>query len=328
MKLDGPSAALLPRLAGRRVVVLGDVVVDEYVFGQTERISREAPVPIVRLEETRRVLGGAGNAAANVASLGGRVVAIGVRGRDEAGAALPGLLRRAGIFDRLVADGPVTETKTRILAGGVNTTRQQLLRVDRSRAAPLSDAVLDRLLTSLRREALRADAVLVSDYGAGVLTAPLIAELRAIAKAGTCVCVDSRYQLAAYAGVTVAKPNEPELGAATGLPVGPLEATLRAARALQRRLGAGAVLVTRGNSGMALLEKGRAPQLWPVHGPAEAVDVTGAGDTVIATLTLALAAGASLAEAASLANVAGGLVVQKPGTATISPAELRAELPR
>ncbi len=321
--------ALLPRLAGRTVAVVGDVVVDEYVHGQTDRISREAPVLIVRHEATTRTLGGAGNAAANVASLGGRAVALGVVGDDEAGRAIGELCDRAGVEPRLVRlRGEPTETKTRILAGGINTTRQQMLRLDRSRNGPLLAEAEAKLVAGLRRLAKAADAVLVSDYGSGVLGPAVIAELVALARGGCTVCVDSRYNLRAFRGVRVAKPNEPELAAATGLPVGSAAHAVRAGKALRRALGCDAVLVTRGRSGMALVEKGRSPALIPVHGEQEAVDVTGAGDTVIAGLALALAAGAGLEEAARLANVAGGIVVRKPGTATVSLGELDQELSR
>jgi rfaE bifunctional protein kinase chain/domain len=321
-------AAVVRRFAGRpRVAVVGDVVVDEYIYGQTDRISREAPVLIVRQEATDRKLGGAANAAANLASLGARVTLVGAVGDDETGRALKGLCTEAGIEPRLSrVKGEPTESKIRILAGGINTTRQQMLRLDRSRVAPLPADAVAALVEEVRRAAREADAIVVSDYGSGALCPEVIEAVLEVSRAGAKVCVDSRYNLAAFRGVLLAKPNEPELSAATGLPVGPVEQTLKAGKALQRTLGCGAVLVTRGRSGMALLEKGRSPDLIPVHGVAEAVDVTGAGDTVIATLSLALASGASLGEAARVANVAGGLVVLKPGTATLTRDELLAEL--
>jgi len=319
--------AIVRRFPHRRVAVIGDVVVDEYIYGQTDRISREAPVLIVRHESTERKLGGAANAAANVASLGGATIALGAIGDDESGRGLQALCAEAGIDGRFaVVRGACTETKTRILAGGINTTRQQMLRVDRSLGASLPEAAVADLIERLRAAAAESDVVVVSDYGGGVLCPAVIDEVLRLAAGGARICVDSRYNLPAFRGVYLAKPNEPELAAATGLPVGEAASSVRAAQALQRMLGCHAVLATRGRSGMALIEAGRDPELIPVHGQEEAVDVTGAGDTVIATLAMALAAGASLGEAARIANVAGALVVRKPGTATISPDEILAEL--
>ncbi|HEY0841059.1 MAG TPA: bifunctional ADP-heptose synthase [Vulgatibacter sp.] len=319
--------AIVEGFAGRRIAVVGDVVVDEYLYGHTDRISREAPVLIVRHESTSRFLGGAANAAANVASLGGRCLALGVIGDDEAGRALEGLCDEAGIDARFtVVPGSHTETKTRILAGGINTTRQQMLRVDRSRGASLPDAASADLVARLRTAAAEADVVIVSDYGSGVLGPEAIEEVRRLAADGVKICVDSRYNLPAFRGVLVAKPNEPELGAATGLSVGTAEASVEAGLALQRALDCHAVLATRGRSGMTLIEKGLAPEHIPVHGNDEAVDVTGAGDTVVATLALAIAAGASLSQAARIANVAGALVVRRMGTVALGPTELLGEL--
>lgn len=317
---------IVSRMTEARVAVLGDLVVDEYVYGQTERISREAPVLIVRQESTERKLGGAANAAANLAHLGARTFALGAIGDDEAGRGLLALLDEARIEPRLtIAPGP-TETKTRILAGGINTTRQQMLRLDRSREGVLPERAQEELVERLRETAREAELLLVSDYGGGVLAPRVIAEVKRLAAEGLRVLVDSRYDLGAYAGLYLVKPNEPELAEATGLPVGTHESTLRAALALRERLGCHAVLVTRGRSGMILVREGEEPLPIPVHGQEEAVDVTGAGDTVIATLAAALGAGADLPAAAFLANVAGGIVVRKPGTATVRPSELLEEL--
>lgn len=320
-------AAIARRFGDRKVAVVGDIVVDEYLYGQTDRISREAPVLIVRHESTERKLGGAGNAAANLASLGGKVLALGIIGDDEWGRSLESLCEEAGIESRLtVIEGGVTETKTRILAGGINTTRQQMLRLDRGRVGQLEPAAVDELVLAVRKAAAEADVTIVSDYGGGVMAPAVVEEIRRLAKEGARICVDSRYDLTSYTGVLVAKPNEPELATATQMPVGGPEDTIAAARELQRILGCGAVLATRGRSGMALIEGSAAPDLIPAHGKWEAVDVTGAGDTVIATFALSIAAGASLGQAARIANAAGALVVRKPGTATVSIDELLEEL--
>lgn len=316
--------AAFPRV---RVVVLGDLVADHYLYGQTERISREAPVLIVRHERDEVKLGGAANAAANARALGGRVCAVGVLGDDVMGQALRQRFDERGIrVEAVTARGVSTETKMRILAGGLSTSRQQMLRVDRGVVGPLPAETRKALARRLARAAEKADVVVVSDYGAGVVCDETRAVIRALARRGVRVCVDSRFALSAFSGVTVCKPNEPELGAMTGLPVSTDREVDAAAKRALDTLGCEALLVTRGRKGMVVYERGQRPVRLPVHGPEEAVDVTGAGDTVIATTALALGAGASFVEAARLANVAGGLVVQKPGTATISRAELAREL--
>jgi rfaE bifunctional protein kinase chain/domain len=310
-----------------RLVVIGDLVADHYVFGRTERVSREAPVLIVRHEREEVKLGGAANVAANARALGGKVTAVGVLGRDEMGGKLKKLFVAEKIWLMATAEADIaTETKTRILAGGMGTTRQQMLRIDRGAQGPLPERTRKLLAQALTVALKEADVAVVSDYGAGVLCPETLAVLRAWAKKGGVVCADSRYDLPSLAGATVCKPNEPELAALTGLPVDSDAAlTVAAARALEM-LDCKALLVTRGMRGMAVYERRKKPVLIPVHGVAEAVDVTGAGDTVIASFALALGGGASFVDAARIANVAGAVVVQKPGTATVTSDELRTEL--
>ncbi|MGA9522127.1 MAG: PfkB family carbohydrate kinase, partial [Myxococcaceae bacterium] len=221
--------------------------------------------------------------------------------------------------------GVETETKTRIYAGGINTTRQQMLRVDRGARAALPSRVRKGLARAVRDAAKDVDAVLVSDYGAGVVSEEVRDVLRGLAGEGLPICVDSRYQLREFAGFSLCKPNEPELQQLTGRTIRDEDELIRAGREAQRALGCRTLVVTRGRSGMAVFDGDRV-ELVPVHGAAEAVDVTGAGDTVIAALTLALAAGANVVEAARMANVAGALVVQKQGTATVAQDELVREL--
>jgi rfaE bifunctional protein kinase chain/domain len=243
------------------------------------------------------------------------------------GRALRRLFDAAGIrLSAASARGLETETKTRILAGGMNTTRQQMLRLDRGQRGPLPVRVRRTIARLIGEAARDADAVVVSDYGAGVVGEEVREVLRKLAGDGLPVCVDSRYALASFSGVTVCKPNEPELEVLTGRPLRTEADLLEAGQAAVKRLGCRALLVTRGRHGMALFEADGGVDLIPVYGAKEAVDVTGAGDTVIATLSLALAAGATLGEAARLANVAGALVVQKQGTATVSREELLSEL--
>ena len=320
-------APLLQKFSRSRVVVVGDFVADEYVYGETERISREAPVLIVRFERSELAPGGAGNAAQNLASLGVEVRAVGLVGHDALGSRLLGVLRAGSVDVRGIQRlrGRATEAKTRILAGGRSTRRQQMLRVDRT-PEPVPPAVERRLIADLRRAARGATAVLASDYGSGVLSPRVVEALRGLRRSGIPVCVDSRYALNAFSGLTMLKPNEPELEAATGIRASTPEGLSRAARSLLRRLGCETLLVTRGRNGMSLFVRGRRPVHLDAHGDKEAVDVTGAGDTVAATYSAALASGAEPVEAMQLANVAASIVVQKAGTATVSREEILGEL--
>lgn len=318
-------SSLLKRFPKVRVLVVGDLLADHYVYGQTERISREAPVLIVRYEREELKLGGGANAAANARALGAKVTAVGVLGRDELGGQMRALFKGSGIALCAVTSA-VTETRARVLAGGLSTSRQQMLRIDRGAVGPLAPKVRSSLAQKVYSAGSSADVVMVSDYGAGVLCEETRAALRSVAASGVPVCVDSRFSLADFAGLTLCKPNEPELAAFTQLPVRTDEEVLAAGHAAQRQLGCQLLLVTRGRRGMTLFEAGQKPLQLAVHGSQEAVDVTGAGDTVSAAFALSLGAGATPAQAARLANIAGALVVQKQGTATISRFELESEL--
>lgn len=311
----------------RRVLVVGDLVADHYIYGQTDRVSREAPVLIVRYESAEVKLGGGANAAANARSLGGQVTAVGVLGRDEMGRALRQLFKSAGIRLRAAtAAGVQTETKTRILAGGASTTRQQMLRLDRGNVGPLPIRARVELGRLIAEAARSVDAVVVSDYGAGAVPEEARALFRQLSADGLPVCVDSRYGLRSFTGVTVCKPNEPELQALVGRPVSTEKELLEAGREAVKLLACQALVVTRGRNGMAVFDARGGVELIPVHGAEEAVDVTGAGDTVVAAFALGMAAGAGPVDAARIANVAGAIAVQKPGTATVSRAELVQEL--
>lgn len=309
------------------MLLVGDLLADHYLYGQTERVSREAPVLIVRHEREEVKLGGGANAAANASALGAKVSAIGVIGRDDLGRQLSALFKSSGITLRAVTSS-VTESRTRVLAGGLSTTRQQMLRIDRGVTGPLPPKLRASLAVQVLQEGLAADVVMVSDYGAGVLCDETRSALREVASRGVPVCVDSRFGLTDFAGLTVCKPNEPELAAFTGMPIRDDAELLAAGKVAQQRLACQVLLVTRGRRGMTLFEKGKKPLHIPVYGSEEAVDVTGAGDTVSATFALALGAGGTPAEAARLANIAGALVVQKQGTATVTRLELERELNR
>ena len=323
--MSGRLRACIDAFANRQVVVVGDLIVDEYLFGRPARISREAPVLILRFTEREASLGGAANAVNNVHALGATVVPIGVVGRDAAGDELLALLGAAAI----PTDGIVVEerrrtpVKTRIMAGGYQATRQQVVRVDREPTGEPQPMTEDALVERITALAPRADAVIISDYGYGTVTARVLEALRTVARrTGAIVTADSRYDLPRFTGLTAATPNEAELEALAGMPADDERNVEKAGRQLLERLDARLLLVTRGSRGMALLEREGGSTFIPIHGTDEIADVTGAGDTVISTFTVGLAAGASPVEAATLANVAGGIVVMKRGTATVSAAEL------
>jgi rfaE bifunctional protein kinase chain/domain len=319
----------LARLAGRRVVVVGDLIADEYLFGKPARISREAPVLILRFTDREMRLGGAANAAHNVHALGATVLPVGLLGRDGAGDEVDALFRQAGMTTEGIAreaDRP-TPVKTRIMAGGYQATRQQVVRLDREPEGSLADAAEARLIDRLRAAATGAQAFLVSDYGYGTVTPRVYEIVLELARARRVpVTVDSRYELPRFRGATAATPNEPEVEALTGQELADEGAVEKAGRMVLERLDARLLLLTRGSRGMALFEREGPVTFMPIHGSDEIADVTGAGDTVISTFTVALAAGAAPGEAAWLANVAGGVVVMKRGTATVTGSELAAAL--
>jgi rfaE bifunctional protein kinase chain/domain len=315
--------------AGRHVVVVGDLILDEYLFGKPARISREAPVLILRFAEREVYLGGAANAANNVHALGARVTPVGVIGADSAGEELVALFRAGGIAtEAIVAESArTTPMKTRIMAGGYQATRQQVVRVDREPTGEPQPTTEDALLARLDALGTRIDAIVISDYGYGTVTPRIFEHLKAIARrTAAVVSVDSRYQMPRFTGVTAATPNEAELEHLAGGPADDERAVEKAGRQVLERLDARMLLVTRGSRGMALLERDGATTFIPIHGTDEIADVTGAGDTVISTFTLALASGATPLQAATLANIAGGIVVMKRGTATVLPSELRQAL--
>jgi len=321
--------ALVGALRGRTVAVVGDAVADEFVYGRVARVSREAPVLILEYDSTEVVAGGAGNAANNVAALGGRAVLVAVVGRDEPGRRLIASLHR-GVDRRSVirAPGHATAVKTRILAGGVHSAKQQVVRIDRSvNRSPdaRAQAAFERAAIDA---AVRADAVLLSDYGSGLVTPAFASRIRASLRrqrADRPILIDTRYRLLGYTGLTACTPNESEVEQALGVRINDNRRVLeKAGRRILEQTRMRAVLITRGSRGMALFVPGEATLHIPIFGSDEIADVTGAGDTVMATMALALAAGGSFESAARLANYAGGLVVMKRGTATVSADELKA----
>jgi rfaE bifunctional protein kinase chain/domain len=323
--------ALVRALRGRTVAVVGDILADEFVYGRVSRVSREAPVLILEYDSTEVVAGGAGNAANNVGALGGRAVLAGIVGRDDPGRRLTASLHRNVDRRRIVRVARMaTPVKTRILAGGVHSAKQQVVRIDRGVGRPHDAAARAAFERAAGLASRAADAVIVSDYGSGLVGPSFARRLRALlGRQGRRVplLVDTRYRLLDYRGLTACTPNESEVEAALGVRIDDDERVLeRAGREILARTRMQAVLVTRGSRGMALFVPGAATVRIPIVGSDEIADVTGAGDTVMATLALALASGGAFEQAARLANYAGGLVVMKRGTATVSAAELRAAI--
>ena len=308
------------------VTVLGDLVADEFIFGEISRVSREAPVLILKHRERTVVPGGGANAANNLADLGVNVLPVGIVGDDEPGRLLLKYFRhkRIAVSGVLKDKSYSTITKTRILAGMTHTARQQVVRVDREPHEAPNAHLTRELYLAARNYAHASDALLVSDYGYGAATPALVDALQQKGKLGALPLVlDSRYRLLEYSGITAATPNEPEVEEALGLRIGQDWAKLLAAgEQLMARMKLQSLVITRGRDGMVAFDHKHKPVDIPIYGSDQVADVTGAGDTVIAAFTAALAAGATTEEAAQLANYAGGIVVMKRGTATVSRDEL------
>jgi rfaE bifunctional protein kinase chain/domain len=320
-------ADVVERFSTKTVVVLGDFVADAFQFGDITRVSREAPVLILKHRETQIVPGGGANAANNFAALGAKVLPVTAVGEDETGDSLLEFFREkkvdvSGIFR---AKGWTTPTKTRFLAGWAHKVGQQVLRVDYEPDAPLPLELHNKIQATLSKSLKKADALAVSDYGFGVASPQSLAKIFSAKKRPLLATLDSRYRLTDYkrAGLHSATPNEGEIEALHHTAIGKNLAELeRCGRATLEQMKLKSLVITRGRDGMALFQPGMQTVHIPVHGSDQAVDVTGAGDTVLAAYTLGLSSGATPLEAAHLANIAGGLVVMKRGTATVSRAEL------
>ena len=317
-------ASLVPRFEALTIGLLGDLVVDEFVHGEIARVSREAPVLILDYKRSVYVPGGGANAAANLRALGARVRVFGRVGRDEPGRRLLELFEEVGIDRAGILRDPTYQTpvKTRILAGGTHTSKQQIVRVDRgSVEQPLSRSTGGEILARLRERTGGLGALLVADYGFGAASPQLLSTVR---RRPPIVTLDSRFRVLAFRGVTAATPNVAEVEQALGIRIRDDDPAglARAGERLRRALGASAAVITRGSRGMSLFERGKRPLHLPAFGGDEVADVTGAGDTVISAFTLSLAAGGTFPQATYLANVAGGLVVMKRGTATVSAPEI------
>ncbi|ACL04515.1 rfaE bifunctional protein [Desulfatibacillum aliphaticivorans] len=307
-----------------RVLVVGDMMIDEYLWGEVSRISPEAPVQVVEVKKTTSTLGGAGNVVNNLTALGAKVSVAGVMGGGKAGDLLNGKLTALGVNTEglLVDQGRATTRKTRVI--GAN---QQMLRIDRESKQEISEEQVQAIVRFAQNQIPQCDLVIASDYGKGVLTRSLMEELAKICKtAGKALIVDPKgMDYSKYKGATCITPNKKEASQASGVEIKDQASLERAAAKLLEIAGAEKILITLGKDGMALFSPGEEP--FRVHAQARQVfDVSGAGDTVISVLGLSLAAGASYKTAAALANTAAGIVVAKVGTATVDQAELKAQL--
>lgn len=308
----------------KTVVIVGDLVADQFLRGTIARVSREAPVFILRHDETDTLAGGAANAATNVASLGAKAVLVGVLGTDEAGTTLLDRLAQSGVdcSNVVVSDTVKTTTKVRVLAGQQYAARQQVIRIDYENNNDLGEAINSKLRGNLQSAVESADAVIISDYDYGVARNGMASLAKDLcAKKNIPLLVDSRFRLKDFSGATSATPNQDEVEQILGE-----DFDDAGCDALRERLGYKSLLVTRGNKGMLLCQAGSEPVGIDAVGAKEPVDVTGAGDTVIAAYALGLASGLGFLDAAAIANHAGGIVVMKKGTASVSPDELTASL--
>lgn len=320
-----PLETLINQFKSRRVVVVGDTVADQFLSGAISRVSREAPVFVLRHQQTETVPGGAANAALNVAALGAKCALVSILGADENARRIIEQLRANGFETNFLiqSENWQTTTKTRVFAEQPHVTRQQIVRIDYENENELTREIETETIRTLRLAADDADAVIVSDYNYGAASKTVIAELRNLArKKKIPVFVDSRFRLKDFAGATAATPNEDEVEGICGKRFKNAAELEQAAETLRAELELPALVVTRGKNGMMLIENGKAARHFPAIGAQEALDVTGAGDTVMATFAVACSSGASFAEAAILANHAGGLAVMKRGTATVTAQEL------
>lgn len=313
---------ILKAFSGKKVVVLGDLVLDEYVYGATERISREAPVLILRHERTLALPGGGANPASNVHSLGAQALPVGLVGLDDAGERLLGIFKQKGLdTSGILQDaGQPTSRKVRVMAGGTNTARQQVIRVDYAPEGEMPKATQKRLVQVLEKRLKGADALLVSDYGAGALGEEVLAFVNSLRKKmpKLVTCVDSRYQLSRYRGVTALTPNETEAAPAAGLEEYHPKDLPFIGKKLLKDTQAGYALVTRGSKGMSLFSA-KGPRIdLPIYGSDQIIDVNGAGDSVASAFTLALASGADAKAAMEIANAAGGVAVMQAGPASVT----------
>jgi rfaE bifunctional protein kinase chain/domain len=323
----GSLLKIVENFSQKKIIVWGDFILDEYLYGTTRRISREAPVLILSYRRKDFSLGGAGNALLNLKALGAKPLAVGVLGQDDAGNRISQIFKQNGISTRHLIRhrSHSTPVKTRILAGEETTRKQQILRIDQEAKVPDIPPLKEKILKTLLDLKKETDAVIISDYDYYTVKTDIFRRiLPRFQKSNIPIALDSRFRLLDFKGVTVVTPNEPEVEEALQVRIDDNDQIVRqAGKTLLQKTDARTILLTRGSKGMVLFAKNKAPFPIPIFGSTDIVDVTGAGDTVISVFTLALASGASYREAAQLANYAGGLVVMKKGTSTLTPQELK-----
>jgi rfaE bifunctional protein kinase chain/domain len=312
---------------GKQVAVWGDFILDEYIFGTTRRVSREAPVLILSYRKSGYSLGGAGNSVLNLKALGAVPLPVGLLSADNSGKRILRILKQKNIStEYLITEKKLlTPIKTRILAGEETARKQQILRIDRDRKVPENKETKQRLHRLLTSSLSQTQALLISDYNYAMVKEDIFNRvLPQVKKKKIPVALDSRFQLLNFRGITVSTPNEPEVEGALDIQIDDdIQVLKKAGKELLNKTDAEAILITRGSQGMVLFEKGKPPYSIPIHGTTDIVDVTGAGDTVISVFTLALTCGASFKQASRLANYAGSVVVMKKGTATLTINELK-----
>jgi rfaE bifunctional protein kinase chain/domain len=318
---------IIDAFAGKKIAVWGDYILDEYLFGYTRRISREAPVLILSYKNSRFSLGGAGNSLLNLKALGAEPIPVGVLGPNQSGNEVMRIIKNTGIFsDYLIQDNQyITPSKTRILAGEESTKKQQILRIDKESKVPNTEQIKNFLFSSLKECAKNTDAVLISDYNYLTVKKDLYSELLPdFKKWNIPVALDSRFRLMEFKKTTISTPNENEAKRALGIDIyDDFVSPEQAGTELLKRTGSDSLLLTRGSKGMILFQKNRKSYNINIYGTDEIVDVTGAGDTVISAITLAISTGADLEDAADIANYAAGIVVMKKGTGTVTTKELK-----
>ena len=318
---------LVDNFAQKKIAVWGDFILDEYIFGNTRRISREAPVLILSYKHKTYSLGGAGNSVLNLKSLGAVPLPIGVIGPDDSGQKILQLFQKEGISTEYLFPEKHYQTpiKTRILAGEETTKKQQILRIDQEGKVPENVKLKQKIQRTIKKIKSQTHALLISDYNYLTVKEDIFSQILVdYKKENIPVTLDSRFRLTNFKGFTVATPNEPEVEGILRIKINDSNQVLyQAGRLLLKETKAAALLITRGSKGMVLFERKKPPFIIPIHGTSDIVDGTGAGDTVISVFTLALSCGSTFKQASILANFAGGIVVMKKGTATLTTQELK-----
>lgn len=318
---------LIDKFRNKKVLILGDFILDEYLYGETERISREAPILILHYNKSTYLAGGGANPVMNVKDLGAEPVPVSVAGNDAYSKILVDMMKSKGVdISGIIRDpGFQVPVKTRVMAGSVHTVKQQVVRIDRYEDEPIDKETEDALICAIEKRAKEIDTMLVSDYDGGIITDRVIKSVNALAKKGMKVIVDSRYALKKFRHIATGTPNETEAGPLVGIEHYDEKNVDTMTRKLAALVKAKGMIITRGSRGMNILDRKKLVKI-PAFGTDEIVDVSGAGDTVSSIVALALACGSSLVDAAYLANIGGGLVVMKRGVATVTTAELKAAL--